>query len=73
MGNPSWGKGYHTGFNDGAKTVGIIGSVLTLVAIGTVWGYNKIKMLRVRKQEKNISVTEGFPAEEEQGDNENNS
>jgi hypothetical protein len=53
MGNPSWGKGYHKGFSDGAKHGGtIVGIVLVgaggLVAAGK-WGYRKLKDRKLAK------------------------
>ncbi len=58
MGNPSWGKGYHTGYSDGAKTGGVIDAgiafAITGLAVATRWGYHKIKSLQVKKREQEL-------------------
>lgn len=58
MGNPSWGKGYHTGYADGAKTGGLIGAGVTLtvaaITVAAHWGYNKIKSSQAKKREQEL-------------------
>jgi len=47
MGNSAWGHGYHTGFGDGAKRGGVLGSLVTLgagaVIAGGVWVVGRLR------------------------------
>jgi len=71
MGNPSWGKGYHTGYADGAKTGGLIGAGITLAVTGIAvvarWGYNKIKLSQATKREQEL-LSEETPVVDEEDD-----
>ncbi|MGC4868154.1 hypothetical protein ACLQ3B_22295 [Micromonospora sp. DT53] len=69
MGNPSWGRGYHQGFADGAKQGGAIGVAATVafsvVVAGAAFGYRELKARSFAKREQDLSATDSDPSAEE--------
>lgn len=72
MGNPSWGKGYHTGYADGAKSGGLIGAgvafAITGITVAAHWGYKKIKLSQTQKREQELLTEDALLISEENDD-----